>query len=142
MRAECHGFGSHLRLSIFLWKKLSQTSRVVTLLIFQYVSHSGGWGLVGIGDNESQWNINGTEFLYEKVVGSPAFFSLAVEVDDKNSSIYVLTVSVLYLASPCLYIAPVDSSRVIHQGVKHLCAIVSKGATCINFSGTVYIMCA
>ena len=41
----------------------------------------------------SPWSINSSEFVLEKLVGSPAFFSLYVNVDDKNSSVNVLTVS-------------------------------------------------
>ena len=42
--------------------------------------------------NDGQWNINSTGFILEKVIGSLAFFSLYVDVDDKNSSVYVLQV--------------------------------------------------
>ena len=42
--------------------------------------------------NETQWSINGSDFLREKMVGSGAFFSLSVQVDDKNSSVNVLMV--------------------------------------------------
>ena len=52
----------------------------------------GGWNLVGIVGNVSQWNVNNTQFVDEKIAGSPAFFSLYVDVDDKNSSVYVLQV--------------------------------------------------
>ena len=63
--------------------------------MYTYI-HTGGWGLVNIpskSDNETQWNINGTQFLDEKIFNSPSFFSLSVGVDDKNSSVNVLTVS-------------------------------------------------
>ena len=55
----------------------------------------GGWDLVGIAS--SNWSINSSQFLQEKIVGSPAFFSLTVQVDDKNSSVNVLTVCMVYL---------------------------------------------
>ena len=54
--------------------------------------HVGGWDLVGIVGYGSQWNVNNIQFIFEKIVGSPAFFSLYVDVDDKNSSVYVLQV--------------------------------------------------
>ena len=60
----------------------------------------GGWDVVGIPPSSdlnieaySSWSINSSEFVLEKLVGSPAFFSLYVDVDDKNSSVNVLTVS-------------------------------------------------
>lgn len=65
--------------------------------------HTGGWGLVNIpstSEHETQWNINGTQFLQEKKIDSPSFFNLYVGIDDKDSSRYVLTVSQL---SHCLH---------------------------------------
>ena len=44
-------------------------------------------------ETESQWSVNGSEFILEKLVGSQAFFSLYVDVDDKNSSVHVLKVN-------------------------------------------------
>ena len=46
-------------------------------------------------ESETLWSINSTEFIMEKLLGSPAFFSLYVDVDDKNSSVSVLKVNVL-----------------------------------------------
>ena len=65
-----------------------------------YLQYIGGWDLVGIPPSSdldieaySSWSINSSEFILEKLVGSPAFFSLSVNVDDKNSSVSVLTVN-------------------------------------------------
>ena len=41
----------------------------------------------------TQWRINSSEFVLEKLVGSNAFFQLYVDVDDKNSSVNVLKVN-------------------------------------------------
>ena len=40
------------------------------------------------------WSLNGPNLLEEHMYGSPAFFSLFVQVDDKNSSRYVAKVSI------------------------------------------------
>ena len=42
--------------------------------------------------NESSWDINDKLFLVEKILGSPAFFTVGVTVDDKNSSNYIIVV--------------------------------------------------
>ena len=67
---------------------------------YLHVSSIGGWDLVGIPPSSdldieaySSWSINSSEFILEKLVGSRAFFSLSVDVDDKNSSVSVLTVN-------------------------------------------------
>ena len=41
---------------------------------------------------ESSWNLNSHEFLSEKRFGSPAFFTMDITIDDKNSSQYILEV--------------------------------------------------
>ena len=47
------------------------------------------------GSTTSDWNINSTEFLSEKKLGSPAFFTIDITIDDKNSSQYILEVCVI-----------------------------------------------
>ena len=42
--------------------------------------------------NESSWDINSVSFLSEKVLSNPAFFSVGVTVDDKNSSSHIIEV--------------------------------------------------
>lgn len=54
---------------------------------------AGGWSLLN-GSIRSNWNINDYEFLVEKALGSPAFFTVDVTIDDKNSSQHILEVSV------------------------------------------------
>ena len=55
---------------------------------------------------DSQWSMNGSQFLSEMLMGSSAFFQLTVSVDDKNSSVNVLTVcmSPLLPVLSCVYI--------------------------------------
>ena len=60
------------------------------------LSYIGGWTLLS-ASNESAWDINGTSFMVEKILGSPAFFTVDVNVDDKNSSNYIIEVHVLVL---------------------------------------------
>jgi len=43
----------------------------------------------------TEWTINGTQFLREKMYGSQAFYRLAVGVDLKNSSRNILTVAIV-----------------------------------------------
>ena len=54
----------------------------------------------------TQWSINSSEFVLEKLVGSNAFFQLYVDVDDKNSSVNVLKVntSIYTILQPLKYI--------------------------------------
>ena len=62
-------------------------------------SPSGGWTL--LQTNHTAWSINGSaSFLAEKGLGSPAFFSWYVDVDDKNSSAYILNVQQSGLSLP------------------------------------------
>ena len=56
-----------------------------------------------VPSSDSQWNINSTEFVTEKIFGSHAFFQLYVSVDDKNSSLNVLTVKSIH-TSTFLYV--------------------------------------
>ena len=74
------------------------------LLFLSYPCYLGGWGLI---DGNSTWSINGTSFLEEKLAGSPAFFSLGVDIDDKDSNNYILSVRYMYttvntFTNPCL----------------------------------------
>lgn len=54
-------------------------------------AYSGGWGLLN-GSSSSKWNINSDEFMKDKALGSPAFFTVDIAIDDKNSSQYILEV--------------------------------------------------
>ena len=47
------------------------------------------------GSTTSNWNINSDEFLSEKALGSPAFFTVDIAIDDKNSSQYILEVCII-----------------------------------------------
>ena len=51
---------------------------------------AGGWALIGV--EGTSWSINSTEFQAEILRGGSAFFQLFVDVDDKNSSQYILQV--------------------------------------------------
>ena len=63
------------------------------------LSPPGGWTL--LQTNHTAWSINGSaSFLAEKGLGSPAFFSWYVDVDDKNSSAYILNVQQSGLSLP------------------------------------------
>lgn len=78
----------------------------------------GGWPLVGLGGSGYSSGsgsgsgpsdiLNSTKLLYTKLLGSSAFFSLYVGVDDKNSSRYTIAVSQdgLTLPSPEYYKQP------------------------------------
>ena len=55
--------------------------------------YSGGWGLLN-GSNSSNWNMNSDSFMKDKSLGSPAFFTVDITIDDKNSSQYILEVSI------------------------------------------------
>lgn len=49
---------------------------------------AGGWSVIGLEESEP-WDINSsTGFIYEKLHGSDAFFTLSYSIDDMNSSIW------------------------------------------------------
>ena len=52
---------------------------------------SGGWALLG-SRNDIEWSLNGEQFLQEKLLGSPAFFSMSVGPDPNGGSKLCLTV--------------------------------------------------
>lgn len=58
--------------------------------------NAGGWSLVNIPNEEGQyppWDISGTQFQMEKLLGSSAFFQISVGPDPEDSSRYILEVS-------------------------------------------------
>ena len=59
-------------------------------LINLMCAHVGGWSL--LDGTKSTFDINGVPFMKQKMKASPALFSMAVVVDDKNSSLYSLKV--------------------------------------------------
>ena len=54
---------------------------------------AGGWSLLN-GHKRSHWSMNDVNFLLEKTLGSPAFFTVDIAIDDKNSSQYILEVCI------------------------------------------------
>lgn len=67
--------------------------------LLDLLNETGGWTL--LQTNHTAWSINGSaSFLAEKGLGSPAFFSWYVDVDDKNSSAYILNVQQSGLSLP------------------------------------------
>jgi hypothetical protein len=50
--------------------------------------------------NESSWDINDPLFLLEKLLGSSAFFTVGVTVDDKNSSNHIIEVCIDIITLP------------------------------------------
>ncbi len=56
------------------------------------MSLTGGWPLVGI-NSSTPWDLNGEQFLQEKLLDSDAFFSMAVYFDPRKSSRYIIRVS-------------------------------------------------
>ena len=57
---------------------------------------SGGWPLLNISDGTS-WSLNGEQFIQEKLLNSPAFFSLYQFISPTNRSkrsIYVCVINI------------------------------------------------
>ena len=67
---------------------------IVNFDVITHIVHTGGWGLLN-GSSTSNWNINSDSFLLDKSLGSPAFFTIDITIDDKNSSQYILEVCTL-----------------------------------------------
>ena len=83
------------------------------LLIFL---HPGGWPLIGL-PNDAPWDINGPQFMMEKLINSPAFFSISVDMDEMNSSRYIITVSECmsnyYSELTALYSIPYETEHAV-----------------------------
>lgn len=85
-----------------LYQSCLDTKRLNTLgagPLLQLINKTGGWNLLNMS-NDSSWDINDKLFLVEKILGSPAFFTVGVTVDDKNSSNYIIVVSQSGLSLP------------------------------------------
>ncbi|KAL5515080.1 hypothetical protein EMCRGX_G000198 [Ephydatia muelleri] len=82
---------------------------------------SGGWALLG-SRNDIEWSLNGEQFLQEKLLGSPAFFSMSVGPDPNGGSKLCLTVvkSGLTLPSPESYLKQDALSNLTKQIVCQL----------------------
>jgi hypothetical protein len=76
------------------------------------VFYTGGWGLLN-GSTTSNWNINGQEFLSEKRLGSPAFFTMDITIDDKNSSQYILEVCITNHGFYAAYYGRISTSKAV-----------------------------
>ena len=54
----------------------------------------GGWPLIGLPDVDGvPWDLNGEEFLQEKLFGSPALFTLSIYFDLEKTSRFIIYVS-------------------------------------------------
>ena len=53
--------------------------------IVLYLHCPGGWALLN-SSNGTEWSLNGEQFLQEKLLGSPAFFSMSVGLDDNGGA--------------------------------------------------------
>ena len=60
--------------------------------LLDLIEETGGWNLIN-GGTSGEWDINSTSFIQEKIYLSNAFFSIDVDVDDKNSSQYIIKIS-------------------------------------------------
>ena len=54
---------------------------------------TGGWSLVNISGDGSEWGLNSIQFIREKMLGSKAFYNLFIDVNDAFS-MYTLGVCV------------------------------------------------
>ena len=63
-----------------------------SIIVFEINIYTGGWPLINMHNNGTQWSLNGEQFIQEKLLGSPAFFALTVYVsptDVAKNNIYV-----------------------------------------------------
>ena len=49
--------------------------------------------MVGIPVEGTPWNINSSQFIREKMIGSEAFYSIGIGLDD-DARVFTLTVSI------------------------------------------------
>ena len=66
----------------------------VLIIVFQINISTGGWPLINISDGGTQWSLNGEQFIQEKLLGSPAFFDLALDVSPTDRTKYNIYVRV------------------------------------------------
>ena len=55
------------------------------------IEKTGGWNI--IGGRSEEWSINSTQFIQEKLYRSRALVNFGVDVDEKNSSQYIIKIS-------------------------------------------------
>ena len=52
-------------------------------------SPAGGWSLLNIPGDGTTWGINSTQFIKEKRVGNPAFYSISLEPDNSLTELII-----------------------------------------------------
>ena len=62
-----------------------------TVLVFCIYTYTiaGGWSVVNIPGDGSVWDINSSQFIREKALGSQAFYSLTVDINDAYTDRYL-----------------------------------------------------
>ena len=82
-----------------------------TLLVFCIYTYIivGGWSLVNIPGDGSVWGINSTQFIREKALGSPAFYSLTVDINDAVTGYYLRV---------CFFVLKVNATIITIEGTK------------------------
>eukprot|EP00731_Ephydatia_muelleri_P000105 Em0001g105a len=99
----------------------SATGSTIQFPLMQILLQIGGWALLN-SSNGTEWSLNGEQFLQEKLLGSPAFFSMSVGLDDNGGAKLSLKVvkSGLTLPSPESYLEQDALSNLTKQIVCQL----------------------
>ena len=64
-------------------------------MIFLYM-YSGGWSVLNIPGDGTEWGINSTQFIREKTLGSLAFYSINV-IPNGDLTKYILEVLYIHI---------------------------------------------
>lgn len=77
--------------------------------LLDILRETGGWPVLGLPNDETPWSINGSQFMMEKMLRSPAFFGFQVMGDLRDANRYRIFIaqSGLTLMSPDQYQDPI-----------------------------------
>jgi predicted metalloendopeptidase len=86
--------------------QMNQTEAII-LPTRQFYQELGGWSLLDIPGDGTQWGINSIQFIREKMLGSDAFYSLNIRpAADFSTYFLVIQQSGLTLENPVMYTNP------------------------------------
>jgi predicted metalloendopeptidase len=86
--------------------QMNQTEAII-LPTRQFYQELGGWSLLDIPGDGTQWGINSIQFIREKMLGSDAFYSINISPNGYLTNyILVIQQSGLTLDDPAMYSSP------------------------------------
>lgn len=68
-----------------------EINRIGASPLLALIEKTGGWNLID-GGRAGEWSINSTHFIQNKLYRSTAFFEVEVDIDERNSSAFIIKV--------------------------------------------------